>query len=56
MNTPTPISPDITQEYDEEDYQRHIANEGNRHYNQHPDGCYFCGSDYHHSDCCPEKP
>jgi len=37
---------------DEEDYLNHLKNEGDNAWNEHPDGCYFCGGD-HHSDCCP---
>ena len=33
-------------------YQRHVANEGHSAWNEHPDGCYHCGSTHHHSSDC----
>jgi len=39
--------------HDERAYRAHLAREGSNPWNDHPDGCYFCGGD-HHSDCCPD--
>lgn len=39
----------------EERYQEHIRHEGDGQANDHPDGCYFCGSGLHHSGDCPER-
>ena len=36
-------------------YQNHVAHEGNRPYNENPDGCWYCGSDAHHSQDCRER-
>ncbi len=36
-------------------YQEHIAREGNGQANLNPDGCYFCGSQWHHTQECPER-
>lgn len=41
--------------WDEEAYQRHIVQEGNNTWNEHPDGCFYCGSGEHHSQDCPDK-
>lgn len=49
--------PQILQSYKEDSYEAHIADEGwAGPVNQHPDGCFFCGSGLHHSDCCPHRP
>jgi hypothetical protein len=39
----------------EQEYQEHIANEGDGAANDHPDGCFFCGSSLHHSQDCRER-
>jgi hypothetical protein len=36
-------------------YQEHIAREGNGQVNENLDGCFFCGSQWHHSQECPER-
>lgn len=45
-----------------EAYERHQVNE--HWYDEdfepgdtpgHPDGCFFCGSHWHPSDCCPDS-
>jgi hypothetical protein len=36
-------------------YAEHLAREGNQPWNNHPDGCFYCGSSLHHSDCCPNR-
>ena len=46
-------------EHAENVYQRHTAREnfGHPEYGEdpsHPDGCFFCGSHWHPSDCCPD--
>lgn len=43
----------IYHEHEEQEYQEHLANEGDQSWNQHPDGCYYCGSSAHHSQDCP---
>jgi len=43
-------------ETEEGRYQVHIVREGKGGVNEHPDGCYFCGSSLHHSQECPERP
>lgn len=52
---PTAGFPDSGEAYNVEDYFRHRAAEGNQAWNENPDGCFFCGSHDHHSDCCPER-
>ncbi len=39
---------------EEEAYQEHISNEGGGVANEHPDGCFYCGSGLHHSQDCHE--
>lgn len=39
----------------EREYQDHIKREGRGPVNEHPDGCYFCGSSSHHSGDCQER-
>lgn len=39
----------------ENEYRRHVSREGNRPYNENPDGCWYCGSDAHHSQDCRER-
>ena len=39
----------------EQEYQKHIANKGSGQSNDHPDGCFYCGSSLHHSGDCPER-
>ena len=34
------------------DYQSHVRSEGRKAINQSPDGCWHCGSLYHHSSDC----
>ena len=41
--------------WDEDVYQKHIALEGSNTWNEHPDGCFYCGSSHHHSQDCPDK-
>lgn len=37
-------------------YLEHISwEESGVVYNTHPDGCFFCGSDAHHSQDCPHR-
>jgi hypothetical protein len=36
-------------------YLEHISSEGNGVANDHPDGCFYCGSGAHHSQDCPNK-
>ncbi|MDF2434887.1 MAG: hypothetical protein JWP44_4518 [Mucilaginibacter sp.] len=33
-------------------YARHVAREGNGSTNEHPEGCYWCGSYNHLSNDC----
>ena len=39
----------------EQEYQDALEREGRGPVNESPDGCYFCGSIHHHSDCCHER-
>lgn len=36
-----------------QDYWDHVSKEGVGSENEHPDGCYYCGSLMHHSQDCP---
>jgi len=36
-------------------YQKHLRLEGPGPVNDHPDGCWFCGSTLHMSSDCPER-
>lgn len=36
-------------------YFDHIEGEGEETWNQHPDGCYHCGSCQHHSQDCQDR-
>lgn len=38
---------------EEKEYQEHISREGRFSWNQHPDGCYYCGRYNHKSGDCP---
>ncbi len=42
-------------EAEERRLNEHMQREGSGPVNQHPDGCYYCGSAWHMSDCCPNK-
>lgn len=39
----------------EDAYQEHIYNEGDSAANDHPDGCFYCGSSSHHSQDCQDR-
>lgn len=55
-NPRMPIDPSKVIRIDSEaDYQEHISNEGDGVANDHPDGCFYCGSPLHHSQDCPNK-
>jgi hypothetical protein len=43
---------DLTHRDGECPYWRHVTNEGDSAWNEHPDGCYHCGSSHHHSSDC----
>ena len=43
------------QELREQQYREHLKREGRSQTNENPDGCYFCGSGWHHSDDCPDR-
>lgn len=36
-------------------YTTHLEREGSEPWNDHPDGCWFCGSTHHHSNECPDR-
>lgn len=42
-------------EYMERKYQEHLEREGTKPWNDHPDGCWWCGSASHHSTSCPNR-
>jgi hypothetical protein len=53
----TMIDADGTPWSDEEEraYQEHINREGDGAVNEHPEGCFFCGSTAHHSNDCQDR-
>ena len=42
-------------DYNNEEYLQHIQREANWPTSFHPDGCFFCGSQAHPSDCCSDR-
>ena len=32
-------------------YREHVRREGREQWNDHPDGCFFCGGNHHSSEC-----
>lgn len=56
-----PLGGDTTPENTHQDrdseyaYQQHIAKEGTGQSNDHPDGCWYCGSPNHHSIECEDR-
>jgi heterodisulfide reductase subunit C len=41
-------------QWNEKEYQQHLREEGPGPVNEHPEGCYHCGSIWHKSTDCPE--